>query len=30
MPAWGELLTELQPHTNSEGENIPAFVITLV
>lgn len=27
MPAWGELLIELQPHTNSEGENIPALTL---
>lgn len=25
MPAWGELLRELQPHTNAEGEEVPGL-----
>lgn len=25
MPSWGELLAELQPHTNENGENVPAL-----
>lgn len=25
MPSWGELLSELQPHTDINGENVPAL-----
>ena len=25
MPSWGELLQELQPHTNEAGEIVPAL-----
>lgn len=25
MPSWGELLIELQPHLNANGENVPAL-----